>query len=270
MFAWWHSARLGRNAEAISALLDQGEDALRGGDADRAEVVLQAASKRASEGGAGRLAGRMEGLQRDLELLRKLDEVDRFRWTPEETKLPEPAVVAAQFREVLERFGMSPDAEGADESAARAEGSAVRQRVVAALDRMLRQQKSAAVRAALQALDASPFRDAVRAAVLAGDTAKVVVLANRPEALEQPPGFAALLGEDKDVPVERRRLLLDTAVAVRPGELGLLMALANTYPGNQQEGSEERLRWCQAAVAVAPGNAAPHNTWGTCCMTGRT
>jgi hypothetical protein len=111
-FAWWQSARLGRNAEAVRVLLDQAEDALHAGDADRAEVALQAADKRAAEGGAGRLAGRMQGLQRDLELLRELDEVDLFRWTREEDKLPEAAAVAARFREVLGRFGMSPDVGG--------------------------------------------------------------------------------------------------------------------------------------------------------------
>jgi tetratricopeptide (TPR) repeat protein len=261
-FAWWQSAWLGRNAEAVSALLDQAEEALRGGDADRAEVALLAAGKRAAEGGASRLAGRMQGLKRDLELLRALDEVDRFRWTPDESKLPEPAVVAARFREVLERFGMGPDAGGPDEAAARADGSAVRQRVVAALDRVLRQQKSAAVRATLRRLDAAAYRDAVRDAVLAGNAAKLAELANRPEALEQPAEFAAFLGEDHVVLLARRRRLLETAVAVRPGELGVLMALAGTYPVNQWEGSEQRLRWCQAAVAAAPGNAAAHNNLG--------
>jgi Flp pilus assembly protein TadD len=260
-FAFWQSARLGRNAEAVSALLDQAEDSLRGGDAERAEVALQAARKRTAEGGTRQLAERMEGLQRDLDLLRALDEVDRFRWTMVEYKYPEPAVVAARFHEALGQFGMSPDAEGADEAAARADGSAVRQRVVAALDRILREQKSAAVRATLQALDAAPYRDAVRDAVRAGDAARLAKLANRPEALEQPAGFAAFLGEEGAVPLQRRRLLLETAAAVRPGELGLLMALAFTYLFNEQE-SEQRLRWCQAAVAAAPSNAAAHNFLG--------
>jgi Flp pilus assembly protein TadD len=127
---------------------------------------------------------------------------------------------------------------------------------------MLRAEKSAAVRATLRTLDSSPYRDAIRDAVLASDVAKLVELANQAEALEQPAEFAAFLGEDNAVALERRRRLLERAAAVRPGELGLLMALASTYPLNQQEGSEQRLRWCQAAVAAAPSNAAAHNYLG--------
>jgi tetratricopeptide (TPR) repeat protein len=56
--------------------------------------------------------------------------------------------------------------------------------------------------------------------------------------------------------------LLEMAVVRRPADLGLLMALAGTYPRNQWEGSEERVRWCQAAVAAAPGNTAAHNILG--------
>src|SRR5262249_43549636 len=125
-----------------------------------------------------------------------------------------------------------------------------------------REQKSAAVRAALRALDAAPYRDAVRDAVLAGERTRVAELANRPEALEQPAGFAAFLGESGAIPLKRRRGVLEAGAAVRPGELGLLMALSGTYPLNQWEGSDERLRWCQAAVAIAPGNAAAHNNLG--------
>jgi hypothetical protein len=256
--AWWHSERLGRNAEAVRALLGQCADALRGGDAERAAVTLEAAQKRAAEGGAGRLAGRLDGLGRDLELLRELDAVDRFRWTPVENKFPDAAAVAGRYRTALGRFGMDPDAGGADAAADRAAGSAVRDRLLSALDRLLAAQKSAAVRAALRALDAQPYRDAVRDAILAGDRAKMAELGGRPEALGQPPGFAAIMGDSTPLSVQRRRQVLEAAVRRRPSDLGLLMDLPITYPINQREGSDERLRWLQAAVAAAPDNAPAH------------
>src|SRR5262245_40378320 len=142
-------ARLGRNAEAVAALLGQCEQALRASDAAKAAVALEAARKRSAEGGAETEAGRLRRLESDLALLRALDAIDQFRWTSVDNKLPDPAAVAARTREALRRFGADPDVTSVDE-AARVSASAVRERVVAALDRLLRHEKKAAVRALLR------------------------------------------------------------------------------------------------------------------------
>jgi tetratricopeptide (TPR) repeat protein len=264
-FGWWQAEqgrvareRQARNAEAVKGLLDQCQQALRVGDAATAAVTLEAAQKRAVEGRIEGEAARLVQCQDDLTVLRDLDAVDQFRWTRAGSNYPEVEVVAAGYREALGRFGADPDAVDAEAAAARMSGSVVRERLVAALDRLLRVQRSAAVRAALQALDADPFRDAVRDTVCSNDLAALAKLAARPEALQQPPGFAAFLADNEAISQERRRALLAMAVQRHPGELGLLMALGFTYPINQQEGAEERLRWFQAAIAVAPGNSAAH------------
>jgi tetratricopeptide (TPR) repeat protein len=184
--------------------------------------------------------------------------VDQFRWTPVDGRLPDPAVVAARTREALARFGADPEAVSADEAAARVAASVVRQRTVAALDRLLGLQRAEAARALLRRVDADPYRDAVRDAVLANDGAKLAALAGQPAALEQPAGFAASLGESEAVAVERRRQLLQAALAHAPGDLHLLMTLGGTYRLFGEDGANERLRWYQAAVAAAPGNAIAH------------
>jgi tetratricopeptide (TPR) repeat protein len=56
--------------------------------------------------------------------------------------------------------------------------------------------------------------------------------------------------------------LLEAAAAWRPGAVGLLMTLGNTYPWNRKEGAEERVRWFQAAVAADPSKAAAHTNLG--------
>jgi Flp pilus assembly protein TadD len=134
---------------------------------------------------------------------------------------------------------------------------------VGALDQLLRADHSTEVRAALQVLDPNPFRDAVRDAERDKDAAALVKLAGQPEALVQRPEFAAFLGESKLVSEERRRAMLGTALQQHPGELGLLMALGGTYPLDRREGADERARWYQAAVAVAPNNSAAHTNLGT-------
>ena len=131
------NARLGRNAEAVTALLDQCEEALRAGDAAKAAVALDAARKRSAEGGAAEQANRLARLEADLALSRDLDAVDQFRWTLVEDKFPDAAAVATRTREVLARFGADPDLASVDEAAARVAASRVPERIVSALDRLL-------------------------------------------------------------------------------------------------------------------------------------
>jgi tetratricopeptide (TPR) repeat protein len=261
-FGWWARERQARNAEAVAGLLDQCEKALRSGDAAAAAMPLEAAQRRAEESGVASQAGRLARYAEDLAVLRDLDAVDQVRWTPVEGKKLESAELATRYHEALGRFVADPDAIGAEQAAARVLGSSVRARLVGALDRLLRAERSAAVREALQSLDPDPFRDAVRDTERDNDTTALVKLAGRVEALQQPPGFSAFLGESKAISPERARAVLGTAVQRRPGELGLLMALGGSYPLNQREGAEERARWLQAAVAVAPTNCNAHSNLG--------
>jgi tetratricopeptide (TPR) repeat protein/serine/threonine protein kinase len=268
-FAWWSGAqvqaaraRQGRNAEAVAGLLDQCEEALGRGDTARAVLTLEAARKRAAEGGADEWAARLKVLEADVALSGKFDEIDQFRWTPVESQYPYATTVAARYREVLAGSGAAPDAGSPEAVVARALSSAVRDRITAAWDRLLPGEKTASVRTALQAVDADPYRDAIRDAVRADDREKIAAWAARPEALKQPAEFTAFLGESGAIGVRRRRQLLEAALWRRPGDPGLLITMGDTYPWNQAEGSDERLRWYQAAVAAAPTNPAAHYVLG--------
>jgi tetratricopeptide (TPR) repeat protein len=268
VFAWWRNAqaqagreRDARNAEAVAALLGQAEEALQAGDAAKAQVALDAAKKRSGEGGAEKETERLGRLEADLALLRDLDAIDQFRWTWSENQFPNPAVVATQMREALTRYGADLETASADEAAARVSASVVRERIVLALDRLL-QQRTAGVRALLRRVDTDPYRDAARDVALAKDRAKLAELAGQAAALEQPAEFAAFLGESPAIPVERRRQLLQAALSRRPRNLGLLMTLGGSYPIDQKETADPRLRWYQAAVAASSGNAAAHNNLG--------
>jgi eukaryotic-like serine/threonine-protein kinase len=255
-------ARLGRNAEAVAALLGQCEEALRAHDAAKAAVALDAARKRSAEGGADEHAQRLGRLAADLALLRELDAIDQFRWTWVANQFPDPEAVAARTREALGRFGADPDAVPADDAAARVSASLVRERIVTALDRRLRQEGTAGLRAVLRRVDADPYRDAVRDALLDKDRAKFIELVGQTAALEQPPGFAAFLGDSEAIPVERRRELLLAAVSRRPKDVALLMTLGTSYTIKHRLWVNERLRWFQAALAAAPNNVAALNDVG--------
>jgi serine/threonine protein kinase/Flp pilus assembly protein TadD len=287
-FGWMardRAALRGRNAEAIAALLDQCEDALRGGRADRAAIALEAAEGRAAEGVAGELAGRLDRGRADLELLRELDDIDKFRWTWIDGGFPDPKAVAARLRTALATDGLTPDEDRAVGAAGRLNGSPVRDRLLTALDLWLVHEPSEGVRAMLRAADPDPYRDAVRDALAAGHRPRAVVLAGRPDALAQPPGFATALVQLGGLSTDRQVAVLEGALRARPGNYALLMTLGNTYqqtalpaaalthpasplimtPGityqqTRREFVAERVRWFQAAVAAHPGSAVAHNS----------
>jgi predicted ribosomally synthesized peptide with SipW-like signal peptide len=283
VFAWWQDRqeaqrhaeerdRAARNADALSALLTACTDALRAGDAERAATALEEAERRLPERGGDDVRERIDACRADLVALRDLDALDQFRWTLSEGKFPEPAAVATRIRAAFERFGAVPVPTAPDETARRVAASAVRERLVGALDLWLLVEQSGGARAVAQVVDDNGYRNAVRDAVLAKDWTRVAKLAGQKEALAQPAEFAAFLGGIRDVglgrveqgvaPVERRRELLAAALVRRPGDLGLLMTLGYTYPIDRREGAEERLRWFQAAVAAHPDNPAAHNSLG--------
>ncbi len=214
-FAFWRNEhaqlvrqRDARNAEAVAGLLGQAEESLRAGDTAKAAVALEAAKKRSAEGGAEKEAKRLGRLDADLALLRDLDAVDQFRWTFVDNKWTDDAAVATRTRDVLKRFGADPNSVSVNDAAARVSASVARERIVPALDRLLLQEKSTAVRALLKRVDAHTYRDVLRDSILAGDRAKTTELVGQQAALEQPPGFVAFLGQNKAIAAERRRQLL--------------------------------------------------------------
>jgi tetratricopeptide (TPR) repeat protein len=182
--------------------------------------------------------------------------------------------VAARYRSALATFGADPDAAGPEAAAGRVAGSAVRDRLVAALDYVLWQGGLPAARAALRLLDPDPLRGLVRdawaagraPAAVAGPAAASAVLTGLPGrvgAADQPPGFVAVLGDDGAVPAGVRRVLLGTAIQRRPADPGLLLAMGYTYRMNRWDTADERARWYQAAVAASPDNPVPHTLLGS-------
>jgi tetratricopeptide (TPR) repeat protein len=254
--------RLGRNADAVAELLGQCEDALRTGDAERAGLAFAQAQKLATEGGTDHLTDRLERCRADLAMLRELDAIDTFRWFVVDNKFPDRKDVVARWKAALAGYGVVPGEVSAAESAGRIADSHLRHRLVATLDVWLVFDTSAAVRDVLREADPDSYRDAIRDATVAGDGKRVAELAGRPEALAQPPSFAAAFGQHRAVPVQRRREALEIALRARPGNLPLLLTLGGTYPINQRAGADERLRWYQAAVAADPRSISAHNGLG--------
>jgi tetratricopeptide (TPR) repeat protein len=258
--------RLARNGDAIAGLVGQCEKALQADDADLAAASLDQIDRRLPEGGGEALTDRVARCRADLSVLRELDDVDTFRWSPIEnvqvTRYPDDKAVAGRWRAAFASYGALPGETPTAEVAARVAGAAVRDRLLAALDSWLIAEPDPGLRAVLRAVDPDPYRDDVRDAIAAGDRERVTALAAQSAALSQPPGFAAALGQHPTVPVGRRRAVLEAGLSPRPGDLNLLMALGTSYSNQTTKGQEDRLRWYHAAVAAHPRCAVAHYNLG--------
>jgi tetratricopeptide (TPR) repeat protein len=256
------SARLASNGGAAAASVKECEQGLRAGRADLAAPALADADRRMLEGGADELRERVERCRADLAILRALTQIDTFRWTPDENTLPERREVAEQWRAAFEKFGVVPGVTPADEAVRRVADSHVRDRLLTALHLWLVGDPSPGLRELLALIDPDGYRESFRAAAAAWDRARLAGLTGRKEALNQPPWFAAVLGESPGASVDRRREVLEVAARARPSDLTLLMVLGRLEPINQREGAERRLRWRQAAVAAHPECAMAHIALG--------
>ncbi len=268
--AWRHTQqeserqqRQARNAAALEALLIQSAEALESGDANRAATLLAEAERRLPEGVSTSLQQRFDDCRAALALLRRLDEIDRFRWTISDNRFPDWQELANRIRTAFADFGVVPGKTDPEEARRLVAESLVRDRLVEYLDRWLWIERPPAVLRLLAAVDPDAYRDAWRTAVTAGQRRQCDALAQRPEALLQPTGFMAVLGEQAMYEGPRGRDLLRAALVRRPANLDLLMSMGTSYSTGVPDDAAERVRWYQAAVTASPTNAATHTNLGS-------
>src|SRR5439155_18462955 len=131
----------------------------------------------------------------ELAMLRELDGIDTFRWFVVDNKYPESKAVVTRWQTAFAGYGFAPGESPVPELAGPIAEALFRDRLLATLDLWLVFDPSPAVRDVLRAADPDPYRDSIRGATAAGDKERVAELAGQPEALAQPPRFAAALGQ---------------------------------------------------------------------------
>jgi tetratricopeptide (TPR) repeat protein len=277
VFAWWadrqesqrknaeanrvseERGRQGRNGVEIASLVDQCEKMLGADDAIRAALLLAQADARETEGGGDEFASRLARCRRDLAFLRELDRIDELRWAIVAGHVAGTKVAVAEWPKAFANYGITPGTTPAAKVASRFEDCLVREHALRSLDLWLLWSRSPQVAAALHAADPNDYRDSVRAALVQRWPLPLLALAGNPVATNQPPRFAAVLGELTTVPLDRRTELLLVALRKRPDDFGLLMTLGSLPRPKTPEYAGEYEKWYRAAVAVRPTSAAAHN-----------
>jgi eukaryotic-like serine/threonine-protein kinase len=281
-FAWWldHQAeqrkaealrkeledqqRKSANAAAVAALLERGEGALRRDDLETAALAIDQAKRLMAEGGAEEHERRLGRLGADVMFLRDLIAIDEFRWTPDRDTgfMPSKELVIERFVVALSKLGLLPMPDRGEAISARLADSPLRDRVVDIYERMLWVYREADVATVLAKVDPDPYRDRFRAAIVANDSKAIAAMIERPEFLEQPAGFVGLAAWASPVPDTIRRDIVNRVVLRWPNNPGVLVNAGYLFPTNRRTGSDERLRWFQAALAAHPNNIYPLNGIG--------
>ncbi len=253
-------AQVERANEAMETLLEQAKTALSKGEAEEAEVLLADAESQIDQSIHDELQQQLKLLKQDLMLFSELKAIDEFRWTPAGNQLPSLDAVASRITTILEKFGMLRDVPS---TVAVVQGSAVKEPLIGAMDRLLLIRPSILLRDVLRGVDGDPFRKSLRTTILRKDWEGMTSLASSEEILKQPPLLIALLGDAGPLPVELKRSVLVAAVANRPTDHNLLLTLASSYATQEPRDHQEAIRWLQAGIAVAPGSAAAYCNLGS-------
>lgn len=254
--------RLDRNAAIVAGLLDRSEAALRAVDTATAALTLDQAARSTAEGGADHLADRATRDRTELTLLGDLDRIDEVRWTMDSAFTWSKRAVRNDWPAVFAQFGIVPGTTPVDQAVARINGSAIRDRMLAALHLWLVKSRSPRLNMILNSADPDNYRSALRAAVCGRDDNRAAILATRPEALAQPPWFWEFLTDLQSLPTARRAELLAAAYRQQPGNVNVLFGLAQLRAVGAPDAGVEREKWMRAAVAVRPRSAAARNNLG--------
>ncbi len=252
--------RQGRNSQALELLVEACENALRDENARSAGTHLAEIERRLPEGGGAPFATRIARCQADLMLLRELDDIVERHFTSKDelrvTDRMEPSRLARAF----EHYGIVPGRTPASQVMDMLRVSPIRERILLALENWFLIQPRQELLTLLLAVDPDPERDTIRQAIFQQDLARLQEAVDHNSIKEQPPRFLMALGRHPLIQVERRRFLLLQALQKKPGDLLVLMTMANTYPVNSFFEASNRIRWLQAAIAVRPSNPFLHYT----------
>ena len=245
-------AERGRNAGKIEREVERCEQAIRGGDAAVAAGSLGEVDRLWADGGGEPLTGRAARCRADLVLLRDLDQLDDFRWTPlDGERFPTPDEQAARWTQLFATHGLIGPGVRPAEAALQIGGSHLRDRLVGELDMWLVAAPSREARALLSAADPDPYRDVVRTCAAARMGIALMGLATHPAAAAQPPEFVAAQSTFR-YSLAWRENMIGAAARRNPRHFPVLMAAAALYPINSPSTAAQRLRWYQAARAVRP------------------
>jgi tetratricopeptide (TPR) repeat protein len=272
---WWHGQRTAAVAAAVAVSEEELREAERlrtGYEFVGAEAALKRAELRLGDDGPVELHERLAQATRDLELVKRLDDIrlDRVQMKrqfvkvsaveqPGDDESSSPRYEAA-FREAA--IGTLP--EGPESVAARIQASPVRAALVAALDDWavcnLDRDRRAWVLAVARLADPDPWRDRVRDLATWDNRDMLQQLADTAPAAEQSPQLLAALAGRLRTSGGEATGLLRRVVLAHPNDFWVQVEMAYALSWTARG---EAIGHCQTALALRPAAAPVHHRLGS-------
>jgi serine/threonine protein kinase/Tfp pilus assembly protein PilF len=267
--AWDRAARRAALAADVGRDLDEARAFCRDDRLREASAVVDHAQALVARGGAGEeLGGRVAQARTDVDTAARLEAIRLERAAVKDGYVVGAARASPRYRDAFRDYGLDVTALDADAAAARIQGSAIKDQLLAALDDWLwcSPAKKRADRrlAVLRRADPDPWRGRFRDAFVRGDKHALEELARDPKAAAQPPATVVSLGMllgglgEHSLAVE----LLRSAQQRHPDDFWINFELAWELQVSQPKRAAEAVRYYQAALALRPDNPAVHANLG--------
>lgn len=239
-------------------------DSLQRGKLDVAEVTARQIEDRFPDGMPGELAEKVATLRTDLEMVRELNRIRDRSWTVVNFNY-ESEKARREYPLALAKYGLPVGEQSKELLGAKVESSTIVTRLVFALDDWLQVAADAdkpPILELLLHLDADSRRNAIRSALHGANRGDVMPLLNDLDAAKEPPAFVATLAFRSEIPVEKRRALLERAWNRIPSDYLLTLSLAVSYGRDEPRDWPRSAEFSRSVLALDPKSAVAWNNLG--------
>jgi serine/threonine protein kinase/Tfp pilus assembly protein PilF len=263
------AAQQAAREQEVTRALEDAQSLYRRGELAEARAAVKRAEGLLAGGASERLRQRVRQWRADLDLASRIEEIRLERAALKGGHFNVAGADRA-YREAFRRYGLDVEALDPDEAARRVRASAIRDRLVAALDGWVLAKGTADLSggerllAVARRADADPWRDRFREAFRYRDRKVLVRLARDQEVLAQPPAtvllLAAVLRQGGDVPLAVE--VLRQAQPRHGGDFWVNHQLAFYLMQLRPARAAEAVGFYRAALALRPESPAVHLNLG--------
>jgi serine/threonine-protein kinase len=249
---WWLLEQQAQNREDVETSLEQAEVRLRQSRWDEAETALKQAVRQLGKTGPEDLQRRLEQVQRNLDLARRLENIRLQRMTLVDGKL-NPTLAPPAYARAFQEYNLFPGTDDVESLGRRIAASGIKRQLVTALDNWAGWERNPGMRRRLlaltQAVDPQPWRARFSPLAMRGDRKALQRLADEAEVERLSPALVVTLANFLNEAKGDATELLQRALQEHTADFWLNFMLAAIL---HEKHKGEAIGYYRAALAVRP------------------